>query len=79
MDHYTICIKERLTKRWLEWFEDLIIRMMDNGVTILSGFLPDQAALHGLLEMIRDLNLTLILLRLYKTGEVSGDNDEYRT
>lgn len=78
MENYTICIKERLIPRWSKWFEGLTIRMMDNGVTILSGFLPNQVALHGLLERIRDLNLTLILLRLDKAGDVSGDNDEYR-
>jgi hypothetical protein len=76
MENYTVCIKERLTPRWSKWFEGLTIRMMDNGVTILSGFLPDQAALHGLLERIRDLNLTLISVSRDEAEGKFGNIDE---
>jgi hypothetical protein len=44
----------------LEWFEGLTMAHTESGETILSGQLADQAALHGLLMGIRDLNLTLI-------------------
>lgn len=76
MDHYTIRIKEQLTQRWSEWFEGLTVRMMDNRETILSGFLQDQAALHGLLERIRDLNLTLISVSRDEADGELGDLDE---
>lgn len=55
-----IKIKGRLEKRWADWFEGLTFTHENNGTTILSGSLPDQAALHSILLKIRDLNLTLI-------------------
>ncbi len=55
-----IKIKGRLEKRWTEWFEGLTFTHERDGITTLSGPLPDQAALHSILLKIRDMNLTLI-------------------
>jgi hypothetical protein len=57
---YTIRIHEHIDLRRAAWFEGLTIVSLDNGETLLSGPVADQAALHGLLCRIRDLNLTLI-------------------
>ena len=59
-EHYEIKIKGYLDPRWSEWFAGLKLTHLQGDETLLSGSLPDQAALHGLLERIRDLNLTLI-------------------
>ncbi len=59
-EYFEIKIKGRLDPRWSEWFAGLKVEPLEGEVTLLSGLLPDQAALHGLLERIRDLNLTLI-------------------
>jgi hypothetical protein len=59
-EHYEIKIKGQLDQRWLDWFAGLKLTLLESDETLLSGLLPDQAALHGLLERIRDLNLTLI-------------------
>jgi hypothetical protein len=57
--HYQIKLKGHLDHKWSEWFEGIDISTGD-GETILSGQVADQAALHGLLIRIRDLNLTLL-------------------
>ena len=61
-DHYVIQVKEHLSPQWSAWFEGLSIAYTDSGETLLSGPISDQAALHGFLGRIRDLNLTLILV-----------------
>ncbi len=55
-----IKIKGRLEDRWTEWFEGLTFTHESDGITTLSGPLPDQAALHSILLKIRDMNLTLL-------------------
>ena len=59
-EYYEIKIKGHLDPRWSDWFAGLELTHLEGNATLLSGLLPDQAALHGLLERIRDLNLTLI-------------------
>jgi hypothetical protein len=57
---YVLHIKEKLAPGWSEEFEGLTVTYTPTGGTQLSGYIPDQSALHGLLARIRDLNLTLI-------------------
>ncbi len=55
-----IKIKGHLDQQWSNWFAGLELAHLADNKTLLYGQLPDQAALHGLLERIRDLNLKLI-------------------
>ncbi len=57
---YEIRLKGHLDDRWAEWFEGLTITLEDNGNTLLSGAVADQATLHGILKKVRDFGLTLI-------------------
>jgi hypothetical protein len=57
---YDIRVTGDLDPSWSEWFDGLTITNLDCGVAVLSGDLVDQAALHGTLNKIRDLNLSLI-------------------
>ena len=57
--HYRIKLKDRLDPKWSDWFEQMAISH-EGCETILTGQVADQAALHGLLIRIRDLNLNLL-------------------
>ena len=57
---YHIKIKGHLDARWQDWFDGFTISLTDDGNTILSGVVADQAALHGVFKKIRNLGLTLI-------------------
>ena len=59
-EYYEIKVKGKLDTHWSDWFDGLTLTHLEGQETLLAGPLPDQAALHGLLERIRDLNLTLI-------------------
>lgn len=56
---YEIRLDGVLDQRWTTWFEGLQITSEDDQ-TVISGSLPDQAALHGVLVKVRDLGLCLI-------------------
>ncbi len=57
---YQIRIKGHLDPQWTNWFEDLTITMEEDGDTLLTGPVVDQAALHGLLKKVRDLGMPLV-------------------
>ncbi len=56
---YQIRIKGHLSQQWMEWFEGLTISLEDNGYSLLTGEVSDQAALHRLLRKVRDLGMDL--------------------
>ena len=57
---YEIRIQGRLETRWGSWFDGLTLTTEGDGTTILRGPVIDQAALHGLLQKVRDLGLPLV-------------------
>jgi hypothetical protein len=57
---YQIRIGGQLGDQWNEWFAQMTMTVADNGDTLLTGPVVDQAALHGLLRKVRDLGLPLI-------------------
>ena len=57
---YEIRLKGHLDDRWADWFEGLTLTREDNGETLLTGPVVDQAALHGLLRKVRDLGMPLL-------------------
>jgi hypothetical protein len=59
-EYYEIKVKGHLDARWSDWFAGMKLTHLEGDETLFAGLLPDQAALHGLLERIRDFNLTLI-------------------
>ena len=59
---YNIRVEGYLDPSWSEWMEGVTITPLENGETLISGPIVDQAALHGLLIKIRDLNLKLIVV-----------------
>jgi len=59
-EFYEIKIKGQIDPTWSDWFDKMQITLLQEGDTLLSGNLADQAMLHGLLERIRDLNLELL-------------------
>jgi hypothetical protein len=58
--YYEIRLKGHLEDRWVKWFDGLAITLDEDGTTLLSGRLADQAALHGLLKKVRDVGLPLL-------------------
>ena len=57
---YRIRLKGHLAAHWAEWFSGMTITPLENGETLIEGPIVDQAALHGMLNHIRDLGLPLL-------------------
>ena len=57
---YEIRLKGHLDARWAAWFDGLSTRREDDGTTVVFGPIVDQAALHGLLQKVRDVALPLV-------------------
>jgi hypothetical protein len=66
---YQIRIKGHLGSQWTEWFEGLTITLEENGDTLLTGPVVDQAALHGLLKKVRDLGMQLVSISPLENGQ----------
>jgi len=62
--HYEIRIKGHLDARWADSFEGLTITLEEDGCTLLTGPVIDQAALHRLLRKVRDFGMTLLSVNL---------------
>jgi hypothetical protein len=60
---YQIRVRGHLDDRWFRWFEGLTLSLTPDGETIITGKAFDQAALHALLNRIRDLGLELIAVQ----------------
>jgi len=71
---YQIRIKGHLGREWTDWFEGLTITLEDNGDTLLTGPVIDQAALHGLLKKVRDLGLPLVSVGPVEPGQADASD-----
>ena len=65
---YQIRLQGHLGPEWTDWFGGLKITLEDNGDTLLTGPVVDQAALHGLLKKVRDLGMPLVSAIRLKPG-----------
>lgn len=57
---YEIRLTGHLDAHWAAWFDGLIVSPASDGITVISGHIADQAALHGVLQRVRDLGLPLV-------------------
>jgi hypothetical protein len=69
---YQIRITGHLGHTWTDWFEGLAITLQDNGDTLLTGPVVDQAALHGVLKKVRDLGMPLVSVTRVRPGETGA-------
>jgi hypothetical protein len=72
---YQIHVNGQLDERWNRWFDGLTITTNVCGETIITGSMLDQAALHGILNRIRDLGLDLISVRRLNAKDEPGRRD----
>ena len=70
-DVYEIRIRGHLAPRWGSWFDGLTLTLDPDGTTVIRGEVADQAALHGLIQKVRDLGLPLLSLTHIRTGATS--------
>jgi hypothetical protein len=71
---YQIRIKGHLGHQWTNWFEGLTITVEENGDTLLTGAVIDQATLYGLLRRVRDLGMPLISVIRLRPDEADASN-----
>ena len=69
---YQIRIKGHLDQQWEDWFEGLTITLKENGDTLLTGPVVDQAALHGLMKKVRDLGMPLLSVNRVESGQAGS-------
>jgi hypothetical protein len=67
-EYYEILVRGQLDSHWTSWFEGLTLTPLQNGETIIAGPVQDQAALHGILAKIRDLDLPLLSVICIQVG-----------
>ncbi len=69
---YQIRIEGHLGSQWTDWFEGLTITLEDNGDTLLTGPIIDQAALYGLLKKVRDLGMPLLSVNRIESDQADS-------
>ena len=65
---YQIRLKGHLSDRWADRFDNMTITLTENGDTLLTGPVVDQAALFGLFKKVRDLGLPLLAVNIIQTN-----------
>lgn len=76
---YEIRLKGYLDARWAAWFDGMTLTHEDDGTTRIRGPVTDQAALHGLLQRVRDLGLPLLAVRQVEPEQASRPDDDANT
>ena len=71
---YQIRIKGHLGRHWTDWFGGLTITLEDNGETLLTGPVVDQAALHGVLKKVRDVAMPLLSVNRVTPGQAGASD-----
>jgi len=71
---YQIRIKGHLGHQWTDWFEGLTITLEEDGETLLTGPVVDDAALHGLLKKVRDLGMPLLSVIRVEPGQADASD-----
>jgi hypothetical protein len=66
---YEIRLTGHLDAHWTAWFDGMTVNNENDGTTVISGQIVDQAALHGLLQRVRDLGLPLVSVRKVDTDQ----------
>lgn len=66
---YQIRVTGHLEPRWADWFDGLSVSQQADGTTVIEGPVADQAALHGLLQQVRDLSLELVAVTRLARGQ----------
>ncbi len=69
---YQIRLKGHLGPQWTDWFEGMTMTLEENGDTLLTGPVIDQAALHGLLKKVRDLGMPLVSVNRVNPGPANA-------
>ena len=75
---YQIRIKGHLGREWADWFEGLTLTALENGETLLTGPVVDQAALYGLLRKVRALGMPLLSVVCVKPDPVEAPDTNAR-
>ena len=71
---YQIRLQGHLGRQWTDWFGGLTITLEENGDTLLTGPVVDQAALYGLLRKVRDLGMPLLSVICVKPGQADASD-----
>jgi hypothetical protein len=79
MTIYEIRVKAHLDSHWSAWFGGLTLTNEANGETVLRGEVVDQAALHGLLSKVRDLQVTLLSVRSVQVDSLAQRGRKWQT
>ena len=75
---YEIRLRGHLHSRWAAWFDGLSLTSENDGTTIIYGPVTDEAALHGLLQKVRDLGLPLVSVTQVEPSQPNAPTNEPR-
>ena len=73
--NYEVRVKGHLDARWAAWFDGMSLRHEADGETVIQGFVADQAALHGMLQRVRDVGMPLVSVTRVDDDEQRPDVD----